>query len=190
MEFLKEFFGNEPLTYDQLAAKAAEKKMKLADISGGAYVGKEKYNALLAERDDYKNRLDEANGQIEKFKGMDIEGIQAAADEWKKKAEKAEQEAAEKIASIQFDNMLDSAIGAAKGKNAKAIKALLDVDSLKSSKNQSEDLNKALESLKTDNDYLFDDAKPAPIFSGPTPGATSTGMDAIRAAAGLKTETK
>lgn len=46
MEFLKDLFGAEALTYDQLAAKVAEKKMKLADISTGAYVGKEKFESL------------------------------------------------------------------------------------------------------------------------------------------------
>ena len=47
MEFLKELFGNESLTYEQLAAKVAEKKMKLADLSTGAYVGKDKYETCL-----------------------------------------------------------------------------------------------------------------------------------------------
>ena len=36
MEFLKELFGTEALTFDQFAAKVNEHKMKLADISGGA----------------------------------------------------------------------------------------------------------------------------------------------------------
>ena len=57
MEFLKELFGNESLTYEQLAAKVAEKKMKLADLSTGAYVGKDKYETLTADRDGLKQRL-------------------------------------------------------------------------------------------------------------------------------------
>ena len=39
MEFLKELFGTEALTYGQLAEKVTAKKMKLADLSTGAYVG-------------------------------------------------------------------------------------------------------------------------------------------------------
>ena len=82
MEFLKELFGEEPLTYDQLAAKVAEKKMKLADISGGAYVGKYKFDTLLTEKNGLQERLDEANG---KLSGYD--------PEWKAKAEQAQAEA-------------------------------------------------------------------------------------------------
>ena len=49
MEFLKELFGTEALTYGQLAEKVTAKKMKLADLSTGAYVGKEKLGALTVE---------------------------------------------------------------------------------------------------------------------------------------------
>ena len=42
MEFLKELFGDKALTFDQFAAKVNERKMKLANISDGAYVGREK----------------------------------------------------------------------------------------------------------------------------------------------------
>ena len=90
MEFLKEIFGTEALTYDQLAAKVSEKKMKLADLSGGAYVGKEKYDTLTAERDSLKTRLDDANGKLE---GYD--------PEWKNKAAQAQTEAENKIKALQ-----------------------------------------------------------------------------------------
>lgn len=43
----------------------------------------EEYNAL-------KTQLDEANKTISGYKDMDIEGIKASVDEWKKKAEQAE----------------------------------------------------------------------------------------------------
>lgn len=90
MEFLKELFSEGPLTYDQLAAKAAEKKMKLADISGGAYVGKDKFDTLLTEKNGLQERLDEANG---KLSGYD--------PEWKAKAEQAQAEAENKIKAMQ-----------------------------------------------------------------------------------------
>ena len=43
----------------------------------------EEYNALKAQ-------LDEANETISGYKDMDIEGIKASVDEWKRKAEQAE----------------------------------------------------------------------------------------------------
>lgn len=181
LDWLKEILG-------ESYTEEIDKKVS-AEIGKG-FVSKSNFDAKNEALKLAQEQLTEANGQIEKFKGMDIEGIQAAADEWKKKAEKAEEDRKNQIASIQFDTMLNSAISSVKGRNAKAIKALLDTDTLKASKNQADDLNKALEALKSENSYLFDDEKPVPTFSGPTPGATSTGMDAIRAAAGLPTETK
>ncbi len=50
-----------------------------------------------------------------------------------------------------FDKALDLAITGKKGKSVKAVKALLDIDTLKASKNQRDDIDTALEDLKKDN---------------------------------------
>ena len=65
MEFLKELFGDKALTFDQFAAKVNERKMKLANISDGAYVGREKFDTLTADRNGLKQRLDDANAKLE-----------------------------------------------------------------------------------------------------------------------------
>lgn len=155
-----------------LNGKAIEKHKSAAETT------KEQLATVTAQ-------LTEANQQIETFKSMDIEGVKKAAEEWKSKAEQAKQEADAKMEAMRFDGLVTSAIGAAKGKNAKAIKALLDMDTLKASKNQAEDVKTALEAVKKDNDYLFEGSKPVPQFSSSTPGAPAAYMDAIRAAAGL-----
>lgn len=133
----------------------------------------EAVKAKFADYDSIKEHLVEANKQIEGFKGMDIDGVRKAAEEWKQKAEQAENDAAQKIADMQFESSLKEAIAAAKGKSSKAIAALLDVDTLKQSKNQTEDIKKALESLKKDNDYLFDGEPTPPPYA---PGAGSQNM--------------
>ena len=133
----------------------------------------EAVKAKFADYDSIKGQLVEANKQIEDFKGMDIDGVRKAAEEWKQKAEQAENDAAQKIADMQFESSLKEAIAAAKGKSSKAIAALLDVDTLKQSKNQTEDIKKALESLKNDNDYLFDGEPTPPPYA---PGAGSQNM--------------
>ena len=45
-----------------------------------------------------KQQLADANETIEGFKAMDIDSVKKAADDWKTKAEKAEKDAAAKIA--------------------------------------------------------------------------------------------
>lgn len=133
---------------------------KVSAEIGKGFVSRENFNTNSDALKLARKQLEEANLQIEKFKEMDIDGIKAAAEDWKRKAEQAEKDAKEEIASLQFDALLDSAIHSVKGKNSKAIKALLDVEALKASRNQTEDLNKALQTLKTENDYLFDEEKP------------------------------
>lgn len=140
----------------------------------------------FGDYESIKRQLSDANAAIEGFKAMDIDGIKKAAEDWKQKAEKAEKDAAEKLAAAEFDRQLEEAIAAAKGRNKKAIRSLLDVDALRVSKDQSRDIRAAIETVKAENDYMFDSDAPVPRFSGPTPGPASSSMDAIRAAAGLK----
>lgn len=139
-----------------------------------------------------KEQLAAANKTIEEFKGMDIDGIKQAAEEWKQKAEQAENEAKAKIADLEFESTLKEAVSSAKGRNAKAIRALLDVEALKASKNQSEDIRKALEEMKRTNDYLFEKEQTPPPYAMGTGTHGMSGYDpetaAIRAAAGLKNE--
>lgn len=73
-EFLKEL---------ELTDEAIDKIMAEngKDIEGF----KSKVSTLETERDGLKTQLDEANTQIEGFKELDVDGIKAAADEWKQK---------------------------------------------------------------------------------------------------------
>lgn len=158
------------------------KREFLQNIEG---LTKEVIDAIMAENgkdienakkpfSDYeaiKQQLAEANKTIEDFKGMDIDGVKKAAEEWKQKAEQAERDAAQRIADMEFNGTLKDAIAAVKGKNAKAIAALLDVDTLKQSKNQADDINAALEALRKDSAYLFGDDSPAPPPYAPGAGS-------------------
>lgn len=124
----------------------------------------------FADYETIKQQLKDANKTIEDFKGMDVDGIKKAADEWKEKAEKAERDAAAKIAEMEFNGLLSSAITSAKGKSVKAILGELadQMDALRASKNQKADIKSALEALKKDNGYLFDDGPtPSPYAPGP-----------------------
>lgn len=129
----------------------------------------------FADYETIKTQLSEANTTIEGFKAMDIDGIKKAADDWKLKAETAEKDAAAKIADMEFNGLLDTAITTAKGRNAKALRGLLDMDALKASKNQTEDIKAALEALKASDGYLFEDAETPPPYAGGTGGAPMGG---------------
>lgn len=71
--------------------------------------------------------------------------------------------------------------------------AMLDMDVLKASKNQSEDIKKALETVKESDAYLFGSGEPFLNPVGPTGGGDNSGLNnlaAIRSAMGLPAEKK
>lgn len=102
-------------------------------------------------------QLDTAKESLKKFDGVDADGLKKQVEDLKKELEDKDAEYQEKIADRDFQDMLKDAIAGAKGKNAKAITALLDVDSLKASKNQKEDVEAALKKLTEaeDSKMLF-----------------------------------
>lgn len=61
MDFLKELFGEEALTFEQLSAKVTERGFKIADLSTGNYVAKKKYTDDLEARD---TQISDLQGQI------------------------------------------------------------------------------------------------------------------------------
>lgn len=116
---------------------------------------KQKLTTQKTELDGIKTQLTEANKQIESFKGMDIEGIKKAADDWKAKAETAQTEAQKQIAQLQFDYALETELSKAGARNPKTIKALLKMDGLKNVEGNIIGLKEQLDKLKTDEAYLF-----------------------------------
>ena len=137
--------------------------------------------------DDIKGQLDAANKQIEEFGKLDYEGVKKSADEYKEKYEASVKESAEKLEKLQFDHILEGRISEMKAKNAKAVKALLDMDGLKLNGNEIVGLKDQLDRIKSDNDYLFESSEPVPKYTGPVHGSPSPSGsdDAIRAIMGL-----
>lgn len=155
----------------------------------------EKHKASLTQRDQevdlLKGQLAKANETIEGFKKLDVEGIKAAADEWKAKAEQATQEAEAKISQMKFETRLSDELTKAKGKNTKAIRALLNETDLKLTETGDIlGLKEQLEAIKSENDFLFESDTPTPkVITG---GAdkqpiSDTVILAARKAAGLNT---
>lgn len=142
-------------------------------------VEQKKAEKAIQERDSYKlkaesleTQVNDANTEIQKFKDMDIDGIKKAADDWKETAEKAKADADKQISQMKFDYALSAALTGAKAKNAKAVKALLDMDGLKFNDGKIVGLDEQLAQIKTDNDYLFESDEPAPEFVKGTNGGS------------------
>ena len=116
---------------------------------------KNEFETLRTENENYKSQVASANEQIEAFKDMDIDSIKASAEEYKNKYEEAQIKAKENIERINLNNAIDLGLVNAGSRNLKAAKALLDIDSLKDSKNLNDDLKAQIEGLKESDSYLF-----------------------------------
>lgn len=139
---------------------------------------------LEADRDNWKQKAETAEETLKKFDGVDLETMQTELATWKQKAETAQAEYEQKIAERDFEDILKSAISEAKGRNEKAIRANLDIESLMKSKNQREDVKKALDDLKgaEDTAFMFVDEKQEQLeagrakpFTGPLFGGNPAG---------------
>lgn len=117
-------------------------------------------NKLRDARDNYKNELEKAQDALKEFEGVDVKDLQGKITELNNTIKNNQDAFDKKLAEMEFDSILDGAISNSGAKNSKAVRALLDIDALKSSKNQSEDIKTAIEAVKAENDYMFKSEEP------------------------------
>ena len=134
----------------------------------------------------------ELKKQLEGFKDVDVTALNQRITDLEAEKENIKKEYDDKIADRDFNDILKDSIATVKGKNAKAITALLDVETLKASKNQKEDVSAALKALTEaeDSKMLFGDPDPDVVGNGNPIGTVTKGGNqdsdaAMRAAMGL-----
>ena len=159
------------------AEKHAEFNKAVADNYKTVAEHEKKVNRLTDDLAAEKKRADTAVETLKGFEGKDFDAITKERDEWKKKHEDAVMEHQRQQDEREFNTALESAITEAKGKNTKAIMALLDLDKLRASKNQEKDIKAALDGMRTESSYLFEDNGGKPAFTAPssTGGASGNG---------------
>lgn len=172
-EFLQNFkVGDQPLPKEVIDAILAEN-------------GRDIENAKkpFADYEAIKDQLKAAKDGLKAFEGVDVSKLQVEISTLQGQLADKDKEWKEKLDGMAFDGRIRDAIAAAKGRNAKAISALLDVDALRASKNQEADIKAALEAVKKDNSYLFETETPPP-FAGGTGSAPAGGKQAPVSLAG------
>lgn len=122
----------------------------------------------FADYESIKEQLQTAKDGLKAFEGVDVSTLQGEVAALQSKLAGKDSEWQEKLDAIAFEGRVKEAITGAKGRNAKAVMALLDLDALKGSKNQEADIKSALEGLKKDNGYLFEDAQTPPPYAAGT----------------------
>lgn len=151
-----------------------------------AEVGKE-FNALTTERDSYKTQLETAQTTLKGFEGVNVSELQNKVSQLTADLEKKDADMKKQLADRDFNDLLKSTAESYKPRDMKAVMPFLDVDKLKASKNQEADIKAALEAVKKDNGYLFQDVSvPRVVSSTPGPGGTKTDDTRTRANEALR----
>lgn len=126
-----------------------------------------KIDSLTADMDAEKEARKTAEDTLKGFEGKDFDAITRERDEWKRKHEESEANHRREAEEREFNEILTAAITDSKGRNAKAIAAMLDLDKLRTSRNLDKDIRAALDSMRTEHSYLFEDNGGAPRFADP-----------------------
>lgn len=149
------------LTKEQAAAVCGLSDEEMASVKAD----------LQKAKDDLKLAQDKEAATAEalkKFDGVDVAAKDQLIADLQADIAKKESEYKQELAEKDFQAVLKDGISAAKGRNHKAITALLDLDTLKASKNQKEDLAAALKELAEaeDSKMLFGASEETPVGTG------------------------
>ena len=117
-----------------------------------------RYNKLQEE----KKQLVEASKSYEKQlkdlqkNNADVDALNKLVEQLQLSNKELEENHSKEMYNLQFDFALESALNNAKCKNNKALKALLDMNSIKYQEGKLNGLHEQIEALQKDASYLFD----------------------------------
>lgn len=136
-----------------------DEQIKSVMEENGKDIAREQNAKATIEKEltDTKALLDDANKQIDSFKGMDIETIKKTADEYKTKYEEADKKSKEDIAELKKSHAIDLALlNTYHARNVLSVKANLNLENIKLDGDKLIGIEDQVESLKKSDSYLFD----------------------------------
>lgn len=162
--WLKEILGD---SYTEELDKKVDEKMT------ALYVAKQDYDTKAGELSTANTSINNLTAQLKAFDGVDVAKLKQDVTDWEAKYNAD-------IATVKRDSAVDMAIMQAKGRNSKAIKALLDMDKIKLKDDGTlEGLD--LDGLKETDAYLFDVETKKNIGGGFEPGEGQSSAEEISA---------
>ena len=118
----------------------------------------DKVDSLESQIADYKQQLEDRDTQLQELgeKAKGNEELTSQIEELKQQNETTKTEYEKKLEQQAFDHKLETSLSSAKVKNAKAVKALLDMDTIKLDGDTLKGLDDQLNKLKESETYLFE----------------------------------
>lgn len=138
------------------------------------YIPKTRFDEVNNEKKTLETTLAERNSQFETLKNStgDVESLKQQIATLQADNQKKDEAHAAEIKKLKVDSAVDNAITSAKGKNAKAIKALLNLENAELADDGTiKGLAEQIEALQKSDEYLFEakEAKKANV-KGAKPG--------------------
>jgi len=118
---------------------------------------KQQITDLTTERDGIKSQYDDALAKLKAFDGKDPDALAKKITELEEEKVKIQTDHANVIAERDFADIINAQISAAGARDVTDIKANLDLDALRQSKNQKDDVAAAVAALRESKAYLFKD---------------------------------
>ena len=117
-----------------------------------------RYNKLQEQKKQLEEASKTYQKQLEELtkNNADVEALNKLVEQLQLSNKELEDSHSKEMYNLQFNFALENALNSAKSKNNKALKALLDMDSIKYQEGKLEGLQEQIETLKNDASYLFD----------------------------------
>lgn len=134
--------------------------------------------------DSHRNTITELKKDLEGFKDVDVSALNQKIAELQEDLKAKDIQHSQELADRDFQSILKDSIAEAKGKDTEKIMKLLDVELLKSSKNQKDDIAAAIKAMTEDEvtKGMFDTADTQTEKTGSIIGAvTGDGVNAVDA---------
>jgi len=141
------------------------------------FIPKSRFDEVNEAKKQLEKDIKTRDEQLEALKKIDAEGLQAEIEKLQKENKAAKEKYEAELKQLQLNNAVEKALIAAKAKNIKAVKALLDLESVELDGETVKGLDEQVKKLQESDDskFLFDiDAKSnnnkQPQFKGFNPG--------------------
>jgi hypothetical protein len=177
---LKELLGEE--LYNQVIEKARDKK--LAIVNDGNWFPKDKFDEKNNEVKDLKQQLKDRDTQLDdlKTKAKGNEDLEQRIKELQDENKQTAIDYQAKLDKQAFGFSLEKALSDAKAKNPKAVKALLNTETIKLDGDKLLGLEEQLKALQESDGYLFGSGEPAGLKGrkpndDPTPPPTGVNKE-------------
>ena len=131
---------------------------------------------IKGEREALQTQLQTAQTTLKSFEGVNPTQLQNEVTRLTNELSTKEAEYNRQIADRDFNDLLRTTAAAYNPRDIKAVMPFLDVEKLKASKNQETDIKAALDAVKKDNAYLFQDVN-IPRVVSTTPGPNKESDD-------------